>query len=341
MNAYKIVIIQINFLKWFLLVVTILFYSQVNASCSNHVINGINIFAHPSGWHEGKTDVVFPKNSTIKYYKNVGMNAIRLPIEWERIQPKLFGDLNQRYLSHINEFLNDSKASNLKVVIDLHNYGRYESQLVGSKNVPAFAFEDLWYKLATEFKNNDAVLAYGLMNEPHDTNGLWHKVAQFGVDGIRKADKKRVIYVAGDRWSNSMVWDQHNPKPFVTDIIGNNVVYEAHLYFDDDFSGRYKIPISKNLDLAQRTNERLLPFINWLKKYNQVGIIGEVGVPMDDDRWLIALDRFLNLSKDNCLGWFMWAGGNWRPTYELSLEPIDGKDRPQINMIRHHLQTKD
>jgi endoglucanase len=333
------VIIQINFLKLFLLVVTIFFHLQVNASCSSKVINGINIVGHPSGWYEGKTEVVFPKNSTIKYYKNVGMNAIRLPIEWERIQPKLFGDLNQRYLSHIKEFLNDSKSNQLKVVLDLHNYGRYESQLIGSKSVPDTAFKDIWFKLANEFKNDSTVFAYGLMNEPHDTNGLWHKVAQSGVDGIRKVDSNKTIYVGGDGWSGAMSWPDQNPHPFVIDP-KSNIVYEAHIYFDDNFSGKYKNPQNSNVDLKQRVNERVLPFINWLKKYKQVGIIGEVGVPMDDDRWLIALDRFLNLSKENCLGWFMWSGGNWRPSYELSLEPINGKDRPQINMIRHHLQTK-
>ena len=38
-----------------------------------------------------------------------------------------------------------------------------------------------------------------------------------------------------------------------------------------------------------------------------------------------------------CLDWFMWAGGAWRPNYELNLEPIDGKDRSQIELIRSRM----
>ena len=54
-------------------------------------------------------------------------------------------------------------------------------------------------------------------------------------------------------------------------------------------------------------------------------------------RWLQALGRFLDMADSACLNWFMWAGGAWRPNYELNLEPIDGKDRPQIELIRSRM----
>jgi endoglucanase len=110
-------------------------------------------------------------------------------------------------------------------------------------------------------------------------------------------------------------------------------VYEAHLYFDDDFSGRYQKPVGST-DMAARAAQRLQPFISWLVKHNQKGAIGEVGVPMGDTRWLLALQTFLDMSETACLEWFMWAGGGWRETYELSLEPINGKDRPQVGLLR-------
>ena len=114
-------------------------------------------------------------------------------------------------------------------------------------------------------------------------------------------------------------------------------MYEAHIYFDDDFSGRYKVPLGANVDVAARAAQRLQPFIDWLQKHNQRGAIGETGVPMADPRWLQALGRFLDMADSACLDWFMWAGGAWRPNYELNLEPIDGKDRSQIELIRSRM----
>lgn len=307
---------------------------QVLAACQAP-IRGINLVPLPSGWYNGASELQFPTASHISYYKKVGMNTIRLPIVWETIQPSLNGELDARYLAHTIEFLDNANAQGMKVLIDLHNYGRYKNKVVGSADVPAQAFKDIWTRLAKAFAKQPAVYAYGLMNEPHDTAGLWHKVAQSGVDGIRAVDKTRLIYVAGDSWSNSQRWPAVNPLPFVNDP-SNHIVYEAHIYFDDDYSGRYKTPVG-DTDLTLRTEQRLRPFISWLSTNNQRGAIGEVGVPMEDTRWLSALQKFLSMSDSACLDWFMWAGGGWRETYELSLEPISGKDRPQVELLRKHL----
>jgi endoglucanase len=176
------------------------------------------------------------------------------------------------------------------------------------------------------------------MNEPHDTGGLWHKVAQYGVDGVREVDSFHPIYVSGDSWGNSQLWPKVNPIPFVNDP-RNLIVYEAHLYLDDDFSGTYKNRRATG-EVVERLEKRLNPFLNWLKIHNQKGAIGEFGIPMEDSLWLPGLQKFLEMSDAACLDWFMWAGGSWRPSYELSLEPIDGIDRPQIRIIRNFSMSK-
>ncbi|MEO8411113.1 MAG: cellulase family glycosylhydrolase [Propionivibrio sp.] len=308
------------------------------ASCPDR-LTGINLVPLPTGWYNGAVEMKFPTEVQIIYYKNVGMNAIRLPIHWEEMQPALFADLNPRYVAHARAFLDLAERNGMPVLIDLHNYARYRDRLIGSPEVPADAFKDIWARLAGAFANHAAVAAWGLMNEPHHTNGLWHRVAQAGVDGIRSIDSARPIYVGGDGWSNTQNWPSANPEPFVTDPV-ERIVYEGHIYFDDDFSGRYKTPIAavaSAADLAARAEQRVQPFLAWLTKYQQRGAIGETGVPMDDPRWLAALEKFLDLTDAACVDWFIWAGGAWRPTYELSHEPIDGKDRPQIEVLRRRL----
>ncbi|MDP1664540.1 MAG: glycoside hydrolase family 5 protein [Methylobacter sp.] len=283
-------------------------------------------------------DYRFPTAAKIQYYDEARFNAIRLPFIWERLQPVLYGALDPAYLALIIKFLDDASLQNQHVLLDLHNYGRYRGNIVGTEAVPAKAFRDVWKRLAQAVGNHRALLAYGLMNEPHDTGGRWHQVAQAGVDGVRMIDPSHYIYVAGDGWSNAHRWPSVNPTPFVTDPSGL-VVYEAHVYFDADYSGRYLTSLDDTVNLPLLVEKRLQPFIDWLAKYGQRGVIGEWGVPGNDPRWLLALDKFLDVADQNCLGWFYWAGGMWwSDAYVLSLEPINGVDRPQMQQIRQRLQ---
>ncbi|MBL8480618.1 MAG: cellulase family glycosylhydrolase, partial [Rhodocyclaceae bacterium] len=265
--------------------------------------HGINLVPLPQGWYQGAVELLFPTAAHIAYYKGAGMNAIRLPLVWETLQPVLYGELDARYLGHVREFLERARAQDMPVLLDLHNYARYRGNLVGSAEVPLAAFEDLWRRLAAALRAHPAVLGYGLMNEPHDSAGLWPAAAQAGVDGVRAADRERPIYVAGDSWSNAQRWPAVHAAPFVRDPAGR-IVYEAHLYFDDDFSGRYKTPPG-NTDVAARAERRLAPFLRWLAAHGQRGAIGETGVPMDDARWLDALAKFLDMSAAACLDWFI------------------------------------
>ena len=90
---------------------------------------GINLVPLPSGWYNGAVEMVFPTATQIAYYKGVGMNAIRLPLAWEDLQPQLNGELDTRFMGHTIDFLDLAEAQGMKVMIDLHNYARYRKQL--------------------------------------------------------------------------------------------------------------------------------------------------------------------------------------------------------------------
>ena len=52
------------------------------------------------------------------------------------------------------------------VVLDPHNYARYNGSIIGSGVLPYASFNDFWTRVANEFKGNDKVI-FGLMNEPN------------------------------------------------------------------------------------------------------------------------------------------------------------------------------
>lgn len=311
--------------------------------CDEAQLFGINLAG--AGFASNKipgvygTDYQFPSESHFAYYSGAGFNAVRLSIIWERLQPVLLGELNSEYLAHIEEMLIYAEKYGVKLILDLHNYQRYEGRLIINDKAGRDAFRDIWVRIPQALKAYSSLYGYGLMNEPHDTEGTWHKLAQVGVEAIRTVDKKRVIYVAGDGWSNAHRWPQVNPDVFIDDPY-SNIKYESHVYFDSDFSGRYKDVEWWPSDVLERVDNRLMPFLRWLEVKKVHGVIGEFGVPSDDEDWLVMLDRFLFLSDKYCLDWFYWAGGQWSDKYELSLEPRNGKPRLPLKKIRKYISKK-
>lgn len=279
-----------------------------------------------------KTWYMFPTLSHLKYYKKMGFNAVRLPVAWELLQPDLFREFDKSYSESLMVFMDQAASQGFIVVVDLHNYARFRKQLIGTSAVPSKAFRDIWSRLARLLYKHPALYAYGLMNEPHHTEGLWHAVAQYGIDGIREVDPEHYIYVSGDDWSSAASWPKTNPEPFVKDT-ANKIIYEAHVYFDDNFSGRYQTPLG-NVDLEGRVKSRLEPFLAWLVKHHQKGVIGEWGVPTDDLEYKLAVDSFSAITKVSCLDWFIWTGGPVRSSSKLLLAPKNGVNKPMLDYVK-------
>ena len=295
---------------------------------------GVNL----AGGEFGKTpgvpnkDYAYPGAKQFDYCKAKGLTVIRLPFKWERLQPKLMGSLDEAELQRLDAAVKLAAERDLKLLLDVHNYARYQGKLIGTDDVPNAAFADFWQKLADHYKDEAAVFAYGVMNEPHGTNGLWPAAAQAAVDAIRKVDRRHTIAVCGDGWSGAHSWKKVNAKLLLNDPAGN-LIYEAHQYFDRDSSGTYKQSYDDSGATPQIGVDRLRPFVEWLKEHKQRGFIGEFGVPDDDPRWLEVLDNFLAAMKAERIGGTYWAAGGWWGKYPQSVEPRDGKDRPQMEVL--------
>jgi endoglucanase len=50
--------------------------------------------------------------------------------------------------------------------------------------------------------------------------------------------------------------------------------------------------------------------------------------------------RYMSENGDVWLGWAYWAGGAWWPKdYFTNLQPLDGKDRPQMAVLEKYIQS--
>ncbi|CDZ94139.1 glycoside hydrolase family 5 protein [Pseudomonas saudiphocaensis] len=280
---------------------------------------------------------IYPGEADFKRYADLGMKLVRLPFRWERIQPKLNTELNAAELGRLMTTLDHARKHNVQVILDMHNYYRYYGKLIASNDVPISTFADSWRRIAQKVANHPAVYGYGLMNEPHSTNGKWPEAALAASKAIREIDRTRWIYVAGDRWSSAYHWPSYNTRlvndPWMRDP-KNNLVYEAHLYLDHDFSGSYA---NRNAVYDPMTGvNRAKPFVEWLRKHGLRGFIGEHGAPDYSPSAIVATDNLLKYLGDNCIPSTYWAAGPWWGEYALSLDVKSGKPRPQLPMLRKH-----
>lgn len=305
------------------------YYYGVNLSCAE--------FGSALPGTYGK-DYTYPSVSSLDYYKSKGLRLIRLPFLWERLQQSLNAPLDSAELSRMDAFVAGISARNMLVLLDAHNYGRRTiggtSYIIGSTQVPVAAFGDFWKRVAAHYKNSNAVWAYGLSNEPHDMGAYsWFNAAQGAIDSIRLADTAHIIMVGGNSWSSADRWPQVSDSlRFLVDP-RNNLMFEAHQYFDNDASGTY----AQSYDAQGATDsigvKRVAHFVTWLETFGKRGFVGEYGVPGNDSRWNTTLDKFLNYLDQHRIGGTYWAGGPWWGSYTLSVEPSGNVDKPQMSVL--------
>lgn len=289
----------------------------------------------------------FPQTSSIDYFKSKGMKLIRLPFRWERVQPHLFGSLGgNNYLAQIKNLVSYAQENGIYIVLDMHNYARRgvdgNSYLIDeTPNLTKEHLADVWRKLAEEFKDYNNIWGYDIMNEPHDmgTSDRWFNIAQAAINAIRQVDMHTSIIISGDAYSTSWKWEEYSDN--LKNLIdpSNNIIYQAHIYFDKDASGVYA---SGGYDQEEAYPmvgvDRVRPFANWLKRNNKRGYLGEYAVPNNDERWNIVLDNLMKyLQKEGIPGTYWSAGPRWGD-YPLSIEPLNGQDRPQMSVLEKYLE---
>jgi endoglucanase len=206
-----------------------------------------------------------------------------MPFKWERLQYKLDGGLNKHDLEKMKEFVVAAQKRGIKVLLDLHNYcRRFENgdhRIIGTYGITNQNYAGFWKKIASEFKDYDNIYGYGLMNEPHDLPDSisWFKMAQLAIDSIRMVDTKNTIVVGGNSWSSAKRWlTESDTLKFLKDP-AENLMFEAHCYFDKDGSGTYKYSYEEEEGTPEKGIQLVAPFVEWLSQNNLKGIVGEFG----------------------------------------------------------------
>ena len=105
------------------------------------------------------TNYIYPSTSDLDYFKSKGMNCIRVPFCWERMQTTPGGALSQNELRLLDQVVVNCTTRGLSVILDPHNYGAYQNKTVGVPGGHANSvFASLWSQLAAHYINYPSVV---------------------------------------------------------------------------------------------------------------------------------------------------------------------------------------
>ena len=308
---------------------------------------GINIAGGEFGGSGGTHNINYhyPTFDELKFYADKGVDLIRLPITWERVQDGLGWPLDlPGDIAMIKKVLTDAASLGMDVIIDVHNYGRYKGVAIGAAGGPTTAqFADFWKKMAIEFKDMPALAGYDLMNEPHDmpTSTIWKEAAQAATNAIREVDMDNTIIIEGTAWSGAHSWLKYNSDLIINDP-ASKIVYQAHQYFDDNNSGTYDEDYAGEAADPMVGVRRLEPFVQWLEANNLKGMIGETGVPSTDPRWIEVMKNSLDYMVAHNLDVTAWAGGAWwNESYSMYVGKPRSEDSSYGDLLEQYFNVFD
>lgn len=289
-------------------------------------------------------DYAYPSNDDIEYFYQQGFQLMTIPFKWERVQQVQGGELDRANVDEIRRLILYCAPRNIKVILSMHNFGRYRigdaDYVVGSTTVTRQHLADFWVKMAIELNDFKNVFGFEIMCEPHDMGEFdWFTTAQETIKAIRTVDKKTSILISGDNYANAENWRQYSDVLKNLVDPNNNLIYDAHSYFDKNYSGRY----AESYDSSGATEYtgvlRIMPFVRWLKDNNKRGTVGEYGIPDNDLRWLKVLENFLKYLSENNINGCYWAAGSRWNKYPLSVQPFVQEERPQMEVLIQYKRT--
>ncbi len=246
--------------------------------------------------------------------KSMGFNVVRLPILWAELEPRL-GEISTRYVDLIRRIVRLAEELEIYVVVDMHQYEmdgfpswavdkfgdpRDSAQVFWNDSLMQSKLAHVWMTLASDLKEEKAIFAYDLLNEPYGGTIPWDRFARIVRDfysylifEVRRVDPKHtILFEPIDVCACTAVFGNQVPlRPQ-----GTNLVFSPHLYVRGS-ARDLAFYVNGVQDLAVK--KWSLPL--W------VGEFGGVDVQLADQNSMNRLNTTLNLFAQNKLGWAYWV----------------------------------
>jgi endoglucanase len=115
------------------------------------------------------------------------LNIFRLPVGWQYLANNNLGTVDSTNLGNYDQLVQACLSTGASCIVDIHNYARWNGQIVGQGGPTNDQFAATWSQIATKYKDESKII-FGVMNEPHDVDiTTWAASVQAAVTAIRTA----------------------------------------------------------------------------------------------------------------------------------------------------------
>ncbi|PPQ93766.1 hypothetical protein CVT25_008146 [Psilocybe cyanescens] len=279
-----------------------------------------------------------------------GFNTFRLPVGWQFLTNNaMSGTINQTNLAIYDDLVQACLATGASCIVDVHNYARFNGEIIGQGGPSNDIFAALWTGLATKYASTPNVI-FGVMNEPHDVPdiNLWAQSVQAAVTAIRKAGATtQLILLPGNNWTSAQTFVSNGSGDALMKVVNpdgttTGLIFDVHKYLDSDNSGTNSECVTNNIE------EAWAPLANWLRCNGRQAFNTETGGGNTASciQYLCQQIAFQAQNSDVFLGYVGWAAGNFDPSkffltvhgsipaFEESMRMGDA-DTIRLNVDRH------
>ncbi|THH28296.1 hypothetical protein EUX98_g5893 [Antrodiella citrinella] len=274
---------------------------------------------------------VSPPTAQYTHFAGEGANLFRIPFAWQLMTPTLGGSIDQGFLSEYDATVQSALSSgpNVFVIVDVHNYARWNGGVIGQGGPTNAQFISLWTQLVAKYGQNERII-FGIMNEPHDLPSVatWVDTVQQVVTAVRTAGATNFLLLPGSSYSSAQAFPTEAGPLLVqvTDPLGNTdkLIFDVHKYLDSDNSGTHADCVTDNVDV-------LTTLVQFLQANgNRQALLSETGGgnTASCEQMVGTELAFVKTNYPTLAGFAVWAAGAFDDTYVLSVSPDGNTDQP-------------
>lgn len=209
------------------------------------------------------------------------LNMFRLPISWQfLVNNQLGGDLDTTNIAKYDQLVQSCLSTGAYCMIDIHNFARWNTEIIGQGGPTADQFVSLWTQLATKYSSEDKMV-FEVMNEPYDLDiNVWAATCQKVVTAIRNAGAtSQMILLSGTNFDNAATLVSSGSVAALMNITNpdgttDNLLLDVHKYLDEDNSGTHTTCTTNNVDAFSGLADSL-------RQVGRKGFISESGASSD------------------------------------------------------------
>ena len=176
--------------------------------------------------------------------RDMGFNSIRFAFDGD-----WYADAPEVFWKWLDQNVAWAREHDVRLVLDLHtpiggfwldptsdavSFDIWSDPRIQQRNV------DLWRAIAARYKDEPAVAAYDLLNEPvtlDSTGQQWKDLAAKMVEAVRSVDRNHLLVVGGLYGVNGRYGTDGVARHFLVD--DQNVVYDFHFYEPIKYTHQY------------------------------------------------------------------------------------------------------